>query len=330
MILIIGAGAVGTVLAAHLMAAHREPVRLYAREKDFPVLRAVQSLRVEHAGASHPPIVTDKPTLTHSLDLDGVDYLLLCVKYPQLDCVLAELPAPPPGCTAVCALNGVGAPRRIRQQFPAARVLPLTVMFNARLLEPLHAQITTRAQLLLAGEDRRLCAAFAGSGMHVRCVRGTAMVWGKLLINLANAPCALTRGTFKDMLTDRDLRRIFVALLDEAVAALDAAGVDYRLPLPLPLWAYRTLLAGNSRLPWWLARLRNGLQDDLYPSMVADVIDGRPTEVAQLNGEIVCLGLEHRIPTPVNARVLKLIQSIEGRADPPPFTPAQLRERLEL
>lgn len=330
MILIIGAGAVGTILAAHLMAARHEEVKFYAREKDCPTLRAVQSLRVEHAGASHPPIVTRRPTLTRSLDLNGVDYVFLCVKYPQLDCVLAELPPPPKGCTLVCALNGVGAPRRIRQQFPDARVLPLTVMFNARLLEPLHAQITTRAQLLLAGEDHRLCGAFTGSGMRIRCVRGTAVAWGKLLINLANAPCALTRSTFKHMLTDDDLRLIFVALLDEATAVLDAARIDYRLPIPLPLRIYRKLLAGRSRLPWWFARLRNGLQDDVYPSMVADVTAGRTTEVAQLNGEIVCLGLEHRIPTPVNTRVLKLIQALEGRADPPPCTPAELRERLGL
>jgi 2-dehydropantoate 2-reductase len=328
MILIVGAGAVGTIVSAYLTAAKREPVKLYVREKDVAALQTVQDIRVEHAGSTHPPVVASKPLLTRSLALDEVDYLLICVKFPQLDGLLDELGTVPERCTLVSTLNGVGALRRIRERLPQARVVPMTIMFNGQLLEPLHAQITTKPHVLIGSDDTRLLRAFGDSGMQVTRVAGESAAWGKLLINLANAICALTHTTFKDLLTQPDMRAIYVAVVDEAVRLLDAAGIDYKLPMPIPYPVYRALLAGRTPLPWWFAKFRNGLQDGSYPSMVADVDTGRKTEIGQLNGEIVCLGLEHKLPTPVNAKIVSLIQKIEGQAPPPYLTPAQLRERL--
>ncbi|SFF40639.1 ketopantoate reductase [Fontimonas thermophila] len=328
MILVVGAGAVGTILTAYLGVAQREPVKLYVRDKDLAKLQTVQDVRVEHAGAQSPPIIAPKPVLTRSLSLDGVDYLLLCVKFPHLDGLLNELACIPPGCTIVSTLNGVSALRRIRERFPHARVVPMTVMFNAQLLEPLHARITTRPHVLIGSDDARLLGAFAGSGMDVRRAAGESAAWGKLLINLANAICALTHTTFKDLLTHPDLRAIYVAALDEAVHLLDAARIEYKLPMPIPYRIYRALLAGRSPLPWWFAKLRNGLQEGSYPSMVADIESGRPTEIDQLNGEIVSLGREHGIATPVNARIVASIRAIEGVVPAPYLTPSDLRASL--
>jgi 2-dehydropantoate 2-reductase len=329
MMLVVGAGAVGTILCAHLTAAKREPVKLYVRDKDVAALQTVQNVRVEHAGAAHPPIVAPKPQLTRSLTLDDVDYLLLCVKFPQLDSLLDQIGEVPDGCTIVSTLNGVGALRRIRERFGEARAVPMSIMFNGQLLEPLHARITTKPQVLIGSDDVRLLRAF-GPGMQVKRVAGESAAWGKLLINLANAICALTHTTFKDLLTQPDLRAIYVAVLDEAIALLQIAGIDYKLPMPIPYAVYRYLLDGRSPLPWWFAKLRNGLQEGSYPSMVADVDAGRQTEIGQLNGEIVCLGLEHRQPTPVNAKIISLIQKIEGQSPPTYLTPAELRARLSV
>lgn len=326
--LVVGAGAVGTILCAYLTAARREPVKLYCRDKDIDALQTVQSIRVEHAGSNFPPIVAPKPLLTRSLALDDVDYLLLCVKFPNLDPLLDQLGDVPERCTIVSTLNGVGALRHIRERLPHARVVPMTVMFNGQLLEPLHARITTRPQVLIGTEDARLLGAFGDSGMHVAQVSGESAAWGKLLINLANAICALTHTTFKDLLTQPDMRAIYVAVVDEAVQLLDRAGVAYKLPMPIPYTVYRALLAGRTPLPWWFAKLRNGLQDGSYPSMVADVESGRKTEIGQLNGEIVCMGLEHKLPTPVNAKIISLVNKIEGQPNPPYLTPAELRQRL--
>lgn len=325
--LIIGAGAVGTVLAAYLLQAGRS-VTFYLRDKDLAAYRGKTTLRLEHA-SGRKPLVTPAPAIATDLSLAGVENVFICVKHPALAGVIASLPKPlPAGVRLISTLNGVGIAERLRTAFPGASVANLTIMFNAQLPAPLHAEITTRAEVYLASEDRALFGLFDGSGMTVRKAAGEAAAWGKLLINLNNAICALTHTTFKDMLTKKDMIQSFVMVLDESVAVLERAGIPYTLVLPISYPAYRRLLLYGGPLPWWFAKFRNGLTAQSYPSMVSDIERARPTEIDQLNGEILRLGREIGMPTPVNAKVVELLRAIEGRSPGSYLTPAQLRAAL--
>jgi 2-dehydropantoate 2-reductase len=330
MILLIGPGAVGTILAAHLMKAAREPLTLYVRERNLARMTPLSQLRMDYTEANRAPLVTARPQLTTALDLREVRYVFLCVKYPDLDALLDQLPAIPPTCTLVSTLNGVSALRRIRERLPHAKVAPMTVMFNGQLPGPLHACITTKAEVIIGSSDTHLLSCFAGSGMKVKRAEGETAVWGKLLINLANAVCALTHTTFRDLLTQPDLRKIFVAVLDEAVTLLEQSKISYQLPAPIPHRAYRQLLLRGGAIPWWFAKLKNGLQDGAYPSMVSDIEAGRATEVAQLNGEIVRLAQQCGTHAPINARLAQLVTTMQGLLPPPYLTPGELRHQLGI
>lgn len=328
--LIIGAGAVGTVLAAHLMRAGAG-VRVYSREADLPGLQGVRQLRLDRV-TGRPPLTADKPVLTTAPELDDTDIAFICVKHPDLPDVLDALAAVsnpiPAGCTLVPCLNGVGVAHRIRQRFPDATVAAATVMFNAQLLQPLYARITTRPHLLINSADRRLLHAFDGSGMRVDRVRDEAAAWGKLLINLANPICALTYTTFHDVLTNADLKACFLASLDEAVRVLKTSGADYRLPAPLPYPLWRRALEHAGPAALRLSRFHRSASAHSYPSMVADVAAGRPTEIDQLNGEIVRIGDLTGQATPVNGALVQQIHALEGQRAPDYLTPAELRRVL--
>lgn len=327
MILVIGAGAVGTILATYLSAAGRE-VGLYTREKDLQRFQAVERMRVDPPLPGGRPVFAPLPKLVRGLDLAGVDCVLLCVKYPDLEALLAQLPRPlPAGCTLVSTLNGVAPLRLIREHRPDARVVPMSIMMNSQLLGPLHARLTTRAEIVLGADDSALLARLSGLGITVKQAPGDAGVWGKLLINLANAICALTRTAFQDLFTDLDLRRVYVAVLDEATATMNASGIAWKLPLVVPYAAYRWMLLHGGPLPWWFAKVRNGVREGAYPSMVADVEAGRITEVAQLNGEIQRLGQSRGLPTPVNTAIVELIGT---GGTPARMSPTELRQRLRL
>lgn len=328
MILIVGAGAVGTCLATYLSAAGHK-LRLCVRAQRLAAFQAAPHLQVERAGAT--PLIAPKPALVTKLDLDGVDALFLCVKFRDLDGILAQLPRPlPPRVRLVSTLNGVAALRSIRRRFPQQPASQITIMFNAQSLAPLHARMTTAPTVLIDRDDDALLNLFDGSHMRVACVDIEAATWGKLLINLANAVCALTHATFKDLLSDPDLRAIYSALLGEADRILRRAGIRHHLPMPLPMTAYRWLLRNGGALPWRLAQKRNRLSEGAYPSMVADVEAGRPTEVAQLNGEIVALAESNGIEAPINNALLRFVQEMEGRRPERYRAPAQLRRELGL
>ncbi len=326
--LIIGAGAVGTVLAAYLLKSGRR-VAFYLRDKDLPAFGASDELRLDHASGA-APIVTSVPARVTDLSLRGVKNVLLCVKHPALAGVLKSLPHPlPSGVRLVSCLNGVGIAQRLREEFPDATVANLTIMFNAQLPRPLHALITTRAEVYLASEDPMLFGLFRGTGLTVRKAKGEAAAWGKLLINLNNAICAITHNTFKDMLQKKAMIASFVMVLDESVAVLERAGIPYTLPLPISYRSYRRLLRYGGPLPWWFAKIRNGLTAASFPSMVSDLERGRPTEIDQLNGEILRLGQQINMPTPVNARVIELVRALEGQQSPQYLSADQLCTELE-
>lgn len=327
MMMLVGNGAVGATLAAFAVAAGREPVTLYARDKDQARFSACESLRVDRAGA---PLVVPRPPLRTTLALEDVEYLVIGVKHPQLDALIDALSPVPASCTVVSTLNGLAALRRLRERLPDTRIVPLTVMFNAQLSGVLHTELTTRAQLIVGGDDHRLQRAFAAPGVAVHRTRGEASAWGKLLINLANAICALTHATFEDLFRAGDLRAVYVAVLDEAVGILRRTGTAFDLPMPIPYPLYRALLAGRTQLPWHFARRRNGLREHAYPSMVADVEHGKPTEVHELNGEIVRLAQAHGLTAPLNTALIEMIEGMAGR-QPPPYRPAAaLRHALRV
>jgi 2-dehydropantoate 2-reductase len=329
MMLIVGAGAVGTILAAYAAKAEKNPLRLYVRDMDLDAVQGVEQICVDHVLGGRPALKVAKPTLTQTLDLRDVDYLLICVKYPDLDSVLDALPTIPPHCTIVPTLNGVSGLRRIHERFPDARVAPMTIMFNGQWLAPLHARITTRPQVLVGSRDAVLLGAFEGSGMAVEVIEGEAAIWGKLLINLGNAICAATHATFKDLITHPDLKACYFQAFDEAADTLKRAGVPFTLPMQVPLKLYQLLFRRGGPLVGWLARTRNGLQAGSYPSMVADVQQGRPTEVMQLNGEIVALAERGGRDAPINRRLCELINNMVG-VRTTPLTPGELRERLRI
>ena len=62
--------------------------------------------------------------------------------------------------------------------------------------------------------------------------------------------------------------------------------------------------------------------------MVADIEAGRPTEVSQLNGEIVRLGSAQALATPINARIVELVHAMEGLLPPRYMSPSELRAQI--
>lgn len=326
MFTLVGAGAVGTALATHLVAAGR-PLKLYARDKDRAAFTAAGGLTLENPRRA--PLKAALPPLTTQLFDADTRYLLIATKFGALDALLTQLRDAPPTLTVVSTLNGVRALPLIRERLPSQPTAALSIMFNAQHLGPLHAQLTTKPSVVVSSSDLALHTALAGTGLQLSRARGEEACWGKLLINLANAVGALTQSTFRDLLSEPNLRAIFVAVLDEAVDRIEAAKIPYKLPMPLPYRGYRALLKYGGGATWWLAQIKNGLDDGAYPSMVSDVRAGRTTEVRQLNGEIVALGKQLNWPAPINAALVAMVEALDP-ARPERLTPAQLRARLPL
>ncbi len=325
--LIIGTGAVGTILAAYLSKA-RQKLQCCVRESELAAFEAVRSIRVERVTGG-PPLDFPVPPLSVQPNLDGVEYVFICVKYPDLAGVIEQLPERiPEGVTLVACMNGIGAAHQLRQRFPDTPVAQMTIMFNARLYEPMHVRITTRPEVHITTDDKRLLKLFDRSGMAVHRAEDESVAWGRLLISLQNAVCAITHSNFKAVYTNKDLNHVLLASVDEAVTVLDHASIRYRLPTLLPFFIARRLLH-TGWLAWWWGRVRAGWTEESYPSMVADIDRGNRTEIDQLNGDIVRIGREQGVATPINSRIVELVHAMEGASGNRFKTPADLRAIID-
>ena len=183
-------------------------------------------------------------------------------------------------------------------------------MFNAKWRSPLNVEITTKPQLFLPYSDRKLVKVFQLSGFTTKA-SSESLEWGKLLLNLNNPICTLTHCTFIDAFTDIHLRRILVAMLDEATTVLTQANIPYRLPMPIPYKLFRLFLLYARVLPWILKKVIPSSRNRAHPSMARDIENNLSTEIDQINGEIVALGKQLNIATPVNSKVVAALKQLE-------------------
>ena len=124
---------------------------------------------------------------------------------------------------------------------------------------------------------------------------------------------ALCDASFKQVYKDRFLRPLAVHLMREGMAVAERAGIRLEsipgtsLPLVTLLATLPAALASAV-----VARKTIGIEThgSLKGSTWQSVARGRSTEIEYLNGEIVRMGKELHVPTPLNELVVTLMQRV--------------------
>ncbi|RYY96554.1 MAG: 2-dehydropantoate 2-reductase, partial [Comamonadaceae bacterium] len=309
-VLVMGAGSVGCYVGGCLAAAG-VPVTLVGRTR---VLDAIgrQGLTLTDIDGATRHVPAGALRLADSVPADAAPALvLLCVKSSATAQAAAELADMLPAGTLVLSLqNGISNAAVASAAAPSLAVLPAMVPYNIAELAPgaFHRGTVGR----LAAQDdaalRHWLPVFERAGVPLDLRTDLpAIQWGKLLLNLNNPVNALSGLPLRDELLQRGYRRCLAALIDEAIAALDAAGIApaqlaavpaRRLPavLRLPTWLFRIVAARMLRID---AKARSSMADDLAL--------GRRTEVDAFCGEVVRLAQAHGLTAPRNARMVALL-----------------------
>jgi len=327
-VLVYGAGAIGLYIGARLAASG---VRVHF------VGRAPIVERITGSGLDLVDLVGKRTHLAAgevgaSTALEGtasVDLVLLTVKGPATEQAAQDLARHlAPGTPLISFQNGIDNVARIRQHAPELDVAAGMVPFNVVFEESGAVRQATQGDLGCADTafSRRWEARFADAGLPLRRHADMrAVQWGKLLLNLNNPINALAGIPLREQLLDSGYRRILADLQDEALVALNAAGIRPARVTPLPTsWLPRLL-----RLPTPLFRAIAQRMLKIAPqarsSMYDDRVAGRSTEIGDLCGAVVRLAADNSVQAPINQRLLRLVEEVPAgrfyRAD-------ELREAL--
>ena len=333
-IAIVGAGAIGGYIGAHLARAGHAPVmidgwpenvaainrdgmRVTAMENDGCFTAKLRALNIGEV----PQLAWEKP----------FDIAFIAVKSYDTEWATALiLPYLSQQGVLVSAQNSINEDR-IAAIAGWQRVLGCSIaLLSAELVEPAHVQRNSlrgdaaRTGMKVGEVHGRVtprAEAVAALLAHGDSTKVTTNLWGdrwsKLVINaMRNGPCAMTGMSSRQRDEDDLVRRLSIRLGSQAVRVGRAAGLALEPVSGLDL----DLLAraeGDAEamvaLEEQIAAVNATRNDASRPSMGQDIIKGRRTETEWINGLVARRGEELGVEAGLHAKVNAILRRIEAR-----------------
>jgi len=224
----------------------------------------------------------------------------------------------PRGALIVSFQNGMDNVSQLRSRLPHKVVLGAMVPFNVVQLPDGRLHRGTTGDIVVEDHPRwqPWLPVFRSAHLPLRpCGNFREVQWGKLILNLNNAVNALSGKPLRTQLMDSGYRGVLAAVVDEALDALQVAGIhpaqlgdvapdrlSALLRLPDDEFAQRGAIMANID-----ARARSSMWEDLEA--------GRLTEVEELNGAVVRLARSQGRAAPANERICALVHAAEHGGD---------------
>ena len=315
---VFGAGAVGGHIATRMSAAGLADVSVVARGAQLDAIRKRGLVLKSGGGEIHakPKVATDDAST-----LPQQDVVLVTLKahaLPQLAATLDKLVAPQG--TIVFMLNGIPwwwpyGRDGTQGPLPLARSPGRAVDAPARESARLRHLLTQRARSargrLHHGGNRWVIAEpsnqatprvrtivdlFNKSGLPAEIPSDVrAEIWRKLMNNASgNTLAALTRLGHHAIASDPDLKQLGILIMRETLEVAAAAGWDLRAEIDVEKIAGRATAGPATK-----------------PSMLQDVLLGRPLEVEAHLGQTQAFARECKVAVPTIDLVLPLLRGLD-------------------
>jgi 2-dehydropantoate 2-reductase len=305
---LIGAGAIGSLLAAHLSLVC--DVSILTRRQEQAKRLEASGLRVSGKSDFTARVrATSDPA-----ELPPFQLGIIAVKATDLEAATRRLVAHSPGATMMTIQNGIGA-EEVVSRFGAWPVISAVTFMSGRRHSDVHVEyeldtatwLGPWAQTRTSHEAVRAVAALIdASGLRVEWLPDLLPAqWSKLIFNSAiNGVAALTElphvALFADDGEPPALGPVVKTLIDEGKAVAGAAGIE----LHEDPWEMNKLA---------VARGETNRSDYAHlPSMLEDVLSHRATETDFIQGAILRRATTLGIEVPLTAAVHRLIKAKEA------------------
>lgn len=332
---IFGAGAIGCALGG-LLARAGERVISVARPARAEALKRGILIKQDEGDVT---VRSEAVTSARELEPGPGDIIVITTKSQATAAAVEELASIyDRSARVVCLQNGVSNEPAAAERFD--RVYAGLVFFSAVQMEPEVISMPRGRDVAIGlypqGVDdlsREMADSISRAGFDAMASAYVmAMKWGKLIANLNNATHTITGYWVEYGLADPAHRELVLAVRDEGLRVLEAAGIAAEPPegepSPIRIHELTAKLRSMRATPERAASMPE--HQRTYASMWQDLMLGRKSHEADfLNGEVVRLGRELGIPTPYNSTLLEIIDRMfaEGLR-PGLYTPAELRAMI--
>ncbi|QKV19690.1 2-dehydropantoate 2-reductase [Oricola thermophila] len=325
---IFGAGSVGCHVGGMLAAAGLDVVLVGRPAMDRRLTQGMLLTCFDGSGRHVP--AEDFAFSTEPAALADRDVIFVCVKSAATREAGRELAkAARPDSVIVSLQNGISNAAELEEALAPRTVLRAMVGFNVAQIGGNRFHRGTEGEIVI-GDGTQAGAVvdmLATAGIAAKTTSDIeAVQWGKLLLNLNNAVNALSGLPLKRELSMRAYRQVLAASMREALTVLKTAGIRpasvgktgpalITRVLDLPDWLFVRLAASMLKM-----------DEEATSSMAEDLARGRMPEVDWLNGEIVALGKQVGVATPVNERIVALVKAAFANEGPRSYSGAELKK----
>jgi 2-dehydropantoate 2-reductase len=302
-ILVVGAGALGGLVGAHLAEAGEDVLLLEIDQKRADLLNA-EGLYITEEGKGERKIPVKVIT---SLDgVDPVDLVFISVKTYQTEAaVKGVMPVIGEQTRVLSMQNGIGTTDVMAGILGPEKVLSGITYHSIQHTGPnkLRYRVGIKPiqiapyEGMPGAEVDKIGEVFRKAGLNTDVVRNIDhVIWQKLLHNaVVNPVSAITGLNCNQLLDDPDLQAMMREICMEIIAVMEARGV----PIVNPEDPYAPVTNSQKAL------------GQNRPSMWQDLNRGLKTEIDALNGAIVAEAERHGLKAPLNWMLVRLVHSAE-------------------
>jgi 2-dehydropantoate 2-reductase len=304
---IIGAGSMGLSLAALLGRDAEVAIVVRDHAKADRIAADGVAVRGLMEATARPTVVPSIAALADAMPLTSI---FVATKTTAIDAVARELG---PVLDAlpldehpfvISFQNGIEPGRDLMERLHEPRVLRMVLNYGATLTDDNAAVVMLNGPPhFIGGPDAthrlfasRLAALLTGCGLPTEPVDDIEpYVWTKGVLNAAMNPVAALTDSSVGEVLDSPARAIVSRLIDEGLRVAHADGIDLGPNIADRMWAILDKARPHT------------------PSMVGDIRSGRPSEVGQLNRQIIEHAHGTGVSAPSHEMVAALIDSFDWR-----------------
>lgn len=313
-IAVIGAGAIGSLVAAYLTQNNQE-VELIGRPEAVAAIRQ-QGVRVSGVRGDITIPVAAATQVSSQPEL-----VILATKTQDSEAALTANLAQIKDALLLTTQNGIQAEALVAKYLPEGRIISSIIMFGVTYVRPAEVVHNFEGSWIIGrffnqapdGVLVQLSSLLSQAFPTVISEDIRGMKYLKIFLNANNCIPALLGVSMQEAFSDLRVSRLGIAIWKEGLGVVSKAGIKL---VSLPAFPVENLTKLTSLPGAQAAEIFSGImtglsKEPLYGSVLQSIQRNRPSEIDYLNGEFLRLGADYQFAAPLNQRLVELVHQVE-------------------
>lgn len=313
-IAVIGAGAIGCLVAAYLKEKGEE-VTLVGHSSAVKAIKD-KGILVSGVRGNFSVHLSVSETLNYIPEL-----AILATKTQDIDAALQDCLHLLQNAQLLTIQNGVQADDLAAKYLNKENIISSIVMFGSTSLEPGKVVHNFEGSWVLGNFfNHKLSESLLSISLilnkafpTVVCDNIKGAKYLKIFVNANNCLSAIIGKSMQEVFSDLAVSKISIAIWKEALGIIDSLGIELvSLPgFPAENITKLTSLPIDSAAQAFSQRMGSLSREPLYGSILQSIMRGKISEIDYLNGEFVRLAEENNLAAPLNKVLVEMVHEVE-------------------